>query len=81
MRKFSERPRRTLGDRTFTGLRGRSAKSSHPPLNDMSNLDEPMEEHMSRAEWLADVEEAVTPRTPDPLAESARNGVTVNGRY
>lgn len=28
---------------------------------------DPVEEHMSRAEWLAEEEEAVTENTPDPL--------------
>lgn len=31
----------------------------------------PIEDSMSRAEWLAPIEEAVTKYTPDPLAESA----------
>lgn len=31
-----------------------------------------IDEDMSRAEWLAASEEAVTPRTPDPLAESSK---------
>ncbi len=31
--------------------------------------DMPIEEAMSRAEWLAPIEEAITSRTPDPLAE------------
>lgn len=31
--------------------------------------DVPIEETMSRAEWLAPIEEAITNRTPDPLAE------------
>lgn len=47
----------------------------------MPGDDEPIEEHMSRAEWLADVEVAVTYRTPDPLAEHSHNGVRVHGRY
>ena len=31
--------------------------------------DVPVEENMSRAEWLAPVEEAITRRTSDPLAD------------
>lgn len=47
----------------------------------MPGDDEPIEEHMSRAEWLADIEVAVTYRTPDPLDHSSGNGVRVHGRY
>lgn len=35
--------------------------------NNEDDYGEPIEEHMSRAEWLADVEVAVTSATPDPL--------------
>lgn len=41
-------------------LKSRKKKSAH---------DVPVEEKMSRAEWLAPIEEAITSRTPDPLAE------------
>ena len=81
MRKFFLRPTLTLRGRTFMSLRGRMNKSLHQPVINVSSQDEPVEEHMSRAEWLADVEVPVTYRTPDPLAESGNNGVTVNGRY
>jgi hypothetical protein len=40
-----------------------------PKIDSKQRRDKPVEEEMSRAEWLADVEEAVTYRTPDPLAE------------
>jgi hypothetical protein len=40
-----------------------------PKINSKQSKERPVEEEMSRAEWLADVEEAVTSRTPDPLAE------------
>lgn len=39
----------------------------------MPGDDEPIEEHMSRAEWLADIEVAVTSRTPDPLDHSSED--------
>lgn len=81
MHKFSVRRTLTLCGRTFTGLRWWPRKPPQSPLTDQSSREEPIEEHMSPAEWLADVEVAVTYRTPDPLAESAHDGDRLHGRY
>lgn len=38
-------------------------------MTSQKDIPPPAEETMSNAEWLADVEEAVTTNTPDPLHE------------
>lgn len=81
MRKFSVRRILTLRGRTLDGFKGWSGEPLYPSLTDSLGDDEPMEEHMSRAEWLAAEEEAVTYRSPDPLADSANNGDVPYGGY
>jgi hypothetical protein len=45
----------------------------------LSDPEEPTEEYMSPAEWLADIEVAVTASTPDPLAPPPDNGEPADG--
>jgi hypothetical protein len=52
---------------------GRDKETSNRDLKaddcSVTSQAEPVEEHMSRAEWLAEEEEAVTENTPDPLLD------------
>lgn len=54
--------------RTVRGVVGKRDTEVEPELHAQDTADSvPIDETMSRAEWLADSEVAVTSRTPDPL--------------